>query len=71
MTIIVAFQIDANTRVLTQGGGSISELITTKFPEASGVEVSALIGAGLALFVLTLVVNLAARRIVRRSREAV
>ncbi len=70
VTIIISLQFSANSRVLTVGGGSISQLIATKFGEASPLEISALIGAGAALFLLTLVVNLAARRIVNRSRSA-
>ena len=70
VTIIISLQFSANSRVLTVGGGSISQLIATKFGEASPLEISALIGAGAALFLLTLVVNLAARRIVTRARSA-
>jgi phosphate transport system permease protein len=70
VAILVAFQIEANTRVLTTGGGSISELIAVKFGEAKPLEMSALIAAGFALFLVTLVVNLGARTIVRRARSA-
>ena len=59
-----------NLHILEQGSGSISALIATKFGEASGLEISGLIAAGLALFVLTLGVNLVARAIVARSRMA-
>jgi phosphate transport system permease protein len=70
VTIIVSLQFTANDKVLTVGGGSIAQLIATKFGEASPLEVSALVGAGAALFIVTLVVNLAARRIVNRARSA-
>ena len=70
VTIIVSLETQPNTRVLTSGGGSVAQLIATKFGEASPLEVSALVGAGAALFLLTLVVNLAARRIVSRARSA-
>ena len=70
VTLLVALVFDVNTRVLTQGGGSIAELVAVKFGEARGIETNALVGAGLALFILTLVVNLVARRIVARSRAA-
>jgi phosphate transport system permease protein len=56
--------------VLTQGGGSIAALIATKFGEAQGLEVSALVAAGFALFLMTLVVNLGASRITRKARAA-
>jgi ABC-type phosphate transport system permease subunit len=42
-------------------------MIATKFGEASKLEISALIGAGAALFLVTVVVNLVARRIVNRA----
>jgi phosphate transport system permease protein len=45
-------------------------LIAVKFGEADNMEISGLIAAGFALFLLTLAVNLAARRIVARSRVA-
>jgi phosphate transport system permease protein len=70
VAILVSLQVEANTRVLTNGGGSVAQQIATRFGEASPLEVSALIGAGAALFLVTLVVNLAARRIVARARSA-
>jgi len=60
---------DVNTRVLTQGGGSIAELIAVKFGDARGVESNALIGAGLGLFFVTLLVNMGARAMLTRSRR--
>lgn len=67
VVIIISLVIDANLNILEQGSGSISALIATKFNEAQGIEINGLIAAGLALFILTLVVNLFARAIVRRS----
>jgi len=69
VALIVTPVISVNTRVLSQGGGSIAQLIATKFGEASELGTSALIGAGLSLFLITLVVNLLARGIVNRSRQ--
>ena len=69
IAIIIALQVKANTRVLTSGGGSVAGWIASKFGEAGSIEISALVAAGLALFVLTLFVNLAARSIVRRARS--
>lgn len=69
VAIIIALQVKANTRVLTKGGGSVAGWIASKFGEASNVEISALVAAGLALFTLTLLVNLSARSIVRRARS--
>ena len=70
VTTIVSLQYEPNYRVLTEGGGSISQLIVTRFPEAQGLEISGLVAAGLVLFLFTLVVNLFARRIVASARSA-
>ena len=70
VVLVIVLVFDANLNILTQGSGSISALIATKFGEAQGLEINGLIAAGLALFVMTLVVNLVARAIVRRSRIA-
>jgi phosphate transport system permease protein len=67
VTIIVALQVQPNWKVLKNGGGSIAQIIATKFGEASKLEISALIGAGAALFLVTVAVNLVARRIVNRA----
>ncbi|WP_342664637.1 phosphate ABC transporter permease subunit PstC [Jonesia quinghaiensis] len=48
---------------------TIAANIASKFPEASGVSVSVLIATGLALFVITLLVNMAARWIVSRRSD--
>lgn len=48
---------------------SIAANIASKFPEASGLSVSALIATGLALFVITLAVNMFARWIISRRSE--
>lgn len=70
VALIIVLSIKANPFVLEEGGGSIAGMIAIKFNEADGMEISGLIAAGFALFLLTLVVNLAARRIVARSRVA-
>lgn len=48
---------------------TIAANIAAKFPEASGLSVSTLIATGLALFVITLAVNMVARYIVNRRSE--
>lgn len=48
---------------------TIAANIASKFPEASGLSVSVLIATGLALFVITFVVNFAARWIIARRAE--
>lgn len=56
-------------RILEKGGNSISALIALRYNEASGFEISALMAAGLALFIVTLIVNFGASTIVARSRS--
>jgi phosphate transport system permease protein len=67
VTLIINLKVQANSHVMTSGGGSIAAFIATEFINAGPLERSALIAAGLALFLLTLVVNLIARAVVARS----
>jgi len=67
VALIIAIVFKANFDIFARGAGSIAALIATKFGEAGSLERSALIAAGLALFLLTLAVNLIARRIVGRA----
>ena len=55
--------------ILPTGGNSIASLIALKFGESSGTAISALMAAGLVLFVITLIVNAFASVIVSRSRS--
>ena len=57
------------THVLQTGGNSISALIALRFSESDSFGLSALMAAGLTLFILTLVVNMLASVIVSRSRS--
>jgi phosphate transport system permease protein len=68
--IIVSLSYKANLHVIKSGAGSIASLIALRFAEANALERSGLVAAGLALFLLTLAVNLAARRIVNRVARA-
>lgn len=68
VALVVSLVFEANGHVLELGGGSIAALIATRFGEAEAVERSGLVGAGLALFLLTFAVNLGARRIVNSSK---
>ena len=56
-----------NWHVLLGAGGNVASMILLKFGEAGPQEIKALMAAGLVLFLLTLLVNLAADLIVRRS----
>ncbi|MCL2544068.1 MAG: phosphate ABC transporter permease subunit PstC [Nocardioidaceae bacterium] len=55
--------------ILQSGAISVSSLIALEFAEASHFGLSALMAAGLALFLLTLVINFAASSVVARSRS--
>lgn len=55
--------------ILDRGGNSISALIALKFGDATPFEISALMAAGLVLFMVTLIVNAIASMVVSRSRS--
>jgi phosphate transport system permease protein len=61
--LIVQISYDVNWHVLEEGAGSVAAMIAVRFGEAGAEERSALVAAGLALFLLTFVVNLVARAI--------
>lgn len=54
-------------QVLDSAGGNVASMIVLKFGEATDREISALIAAGLVLFVITLIVNMIASNIVQRT----
>lgn len=58
-----------NWQVLKTGGNSVSALIALRYGEASDFALSALMAAGLTLFLITLVINFTASTIVARSRS--
>jgi phosphate transport system permease protein len=62
--LLVSFQIFDGGQQQT-----IAAFIASQFPEAAGLRVNVLIATGLALFVITMVVNMAARWIVSRRKE--
>ena len=69
-TIAAALVIGSSVQVTSHlfvPGDSIPAVIANEFGESSGEFRSALIGLGLVLFVITIIVNLAARAIVERS----
>jgi phosphate transport system permease protein len=55
--------------ILQNGANSVSSLIALRYGEATDFGISALMAAGLALFLLTLVVNVVASTFVARSRS--
>ncbi|WP_328385306.1 phosphate ABC transporter permease subunit PstC [Streptomyces sp. NBC_00400] len=58
-----------NTSLLDPGGGTFAQNIASKFSEADTFGQDALIASGLVLFVITLLVNGAARLIIARRKE--
>jgi phosphate transport system permease protein len=67
MVISLVFQIQPH--ILQAGASSVAALIAAHYGTASSFELSALMAAGLALFLLTLVVNLVASSVIARSRS--
>ncbi|MEZ0064048.1 phosphate transport system permease protein [Streptacidiphilus sp. MAP12-20] len=67
LIISPVFQIQ--THILQSGANSVSSLIALHYGDSSDFGMSALMAAGLALFLLTLVVNFTASSIVARSRS--
>ncbi|AYN40617.1 phosphate ABC transporter permease subunit PstC [Streptomyces dangxiongensis] len=60
---------DVHLSLLDPGGGTFAQNIASKFGEATEQGRDALIASGLVLFVITLVVNGAARAIIARRKE--
>jgi phosphate transport system permease protein len=55
--------------ILQQGANSVSSLIALRYGDSTAMGISALMAAGLALFIMTLIVNFVASSIVARSRS--
>jgi phosphate transport system permease protein len=72
-TIVVAMIISPvfvfQPHILENGGHSVAALILLNYSEITPIGLSALFAAGLALFVLTLVVNFVASAIITRTRS--
>jgi len=69
IALILSFNFRIQTHILEPGGGSVAGLIANNFGEAGEAQRHALVAAGLALFVITLIVNTAARLIVNRTSK--
>jgi len=69
VALILSPQIAVNTHVLQTGGSSVAPYIAIHFGEATPLEQSGLVAAGLALFLLTFAINLGARAIVRKPAQ--
>jgi phosphate transport system permease protein len=69
VTLIISPIYDDMWQILDRGGNSISALIALRFADPTQREIQALMAAGLALFLMTLVVNALASMVVSRSRS--
>jgi len=67
--MILALVFAIQPHILQNGGSTVAALIAQRYGEATPLGISALMAAGLALFVLTLVVNFAASMVIARSRS--
>jgi phosphate transport system permease protein len=72
-TIVVAMLIGNVSNInasIFKPGGSIAGAIANSWGEATGLQISALVGAGVVLFVITIIVNMIARAMVWRFNRA-
>ncbi len=69
VVMIISPRFVIQPHILENGTSSVSSLIALRYGEASPFGISALMAAGVALFVLTLLVNFAAAWVVSRSRS--
>lgn len=67
--MIISVVFDIKIRILETGTSSVSSLIALRFAEASPFGLSALMAAGLTLFIMTLIVNFVASAVIARSRS--
>ena len=69
VALLISPRFDFTAHMLEKGSNSVSAHIATQYVEASDIGLSALFAAGLALFSMTLAVNLVASWFVARSRS--
>ncbi|MDP9797246.1 phosphate transport system permease protein [Catenuloplanes nepalensis] len=69
VVLVISTVFEIRPRILEGGTSSISSLIALRYGEASGFGLSALMAAGLALFLITMAVNFTASTIAARSRS--
>jgi phosphate transport system permease protein len=70
VAVILSLDFSNPYHILQVGGTTIASLIAVRFGSGGLLGLPALLAAGFSLFVFTLVVNIGASRIVRRSRSA-
>jgi phosphate transport system permease protein len=69
VVLVISQTFEVKPRVLESGTSTISALIASGYKEATPAQLSALLTAGFLLFVVTMVVNTLAARLVARSRS--
>jgi phosphate transport system permease protein len=69
VALLISVAFDWKVNVVEQGGNSIAAHIALRFSESTSFGISALMAAGLVLFVITLIVNAFASVVVARSRS--
>ncbi|MGW0842222.1 phosphate ABC transporter permease subunit PstC [Streptomyces sp. NPDC002787] len=69
VAMVLSSSFEINLSLLDPGGGTFAQNIASKFSEATVMGQDALIASGLVLFVITLLVNGAARMIIARRKE--
>jgi phosphate transport system permease protein len=67
--MILSIVFDMKIRILETGGSTVSAVIALRFGESTDFGTSALMAAGLSLFVLTLFINFGASAAISRSRS--
>lgn len=69
VALILSPSFEIKGSILEKGGSTISSLIANRFGDASTSQLSALLAAGLVLFLITLLINTLAAIVVNRSRS--
>lgn len=69
VALVLAALFEINPRITEPGGNTFAANIALKWNESGPIGLAALIASGLVLFVITLVVNMAARWIIARRAE--
>lgn len=69
VALILSAVFEINWHITEPGGNTFAANIALKFNESSELGISALIASGLVLFIITLLVNTAARVIIARRKE--
>jgi len=69
VVLIISPAFDLKLRILENGTITVSSLIAIRFGDASPFQISALLAAGLVLFLFTLLINTLASLVVARTRS--